>query len=193
MTTLLYRYIFWRLTGMNIWQYQREELRIDVKAPTRNIHIVLGSRSDLDQALEALQVTKSEANMNLHIVSCHRNPNELAGLISTDLIKADVVVVGAGKAAQLPSAIKTELCRLGRPDIPVIGVACKGDNDRSNTAAILSIEELPDQPVELDPEGHAYFGEDGFLSALESAIGDEFLPRSVAHKPAELNLDISRW
>jgi hypothetical protein len=39
----------------------------------------------------------------------------------------------------------------------------------------LSIEELPGQPVMLDPEGHAYFGAEGFLEACKAAVYDEFL------------------
>jgi phosphoribosylcarboxyaminoimidazole (NCAIR) mutase len=103
-------------------------------------------------------------------------------------VKADVVIAGAGKAAALPGIIKSWLCGADRSDIPVLGVALKGHSTREDQAAISSIEELPGQPVELNAEGHAYFGAEGFKQALVAALEHEFLPKKVEYKPAEIGL-----
>ena len=188
MTTRIYRYIFWRLTGMRIEAYQRDIMNIAIPLPKPKIEIVLGSESDMPQAELGLSWLVNRADANVSVVSCHRNPAELRGLIGESLVTADIVIAGAGMAAALPGIVKSGLCSLGYSGIPVIGVAFRGNTDNDNLAATLSIENLPGQPVELDQNGKAYFGELGFQDACIAAVEGEFLPKTVEPKPAKIDL-----
>ena len=187
MTTRIYRYIFWRLTSQRIEHFQRLAMGItDVEVPRRRIEVLLGSESDFPQTKEGLVLLKrQDADVSVTAISCHRNPEELRSFASERLVHADVVIAGAGWAAALPGIVKSYLCVLDRPDIPVIGVAFDGGTDERNKAATLSIECLPSQPVELSTNGSAYFGSDGFRAACSAAVMDEFLPRTVASKPVK--------
>lgn len=188
-TTAVYRYIFWRLTGKTIERYQQESMFIyGAKAPRRRIEIILGSENDRAQAEAGYNAIKNFADVSLSFVSCHRNPEELGAFLTERHPRTDAFVAGAGKLAALAGDVKSRLCKMGRSDIPVIGVAVQGKTDKANQAAILSMEELPEQPVELDPNGNAYFGELGFVKACLSAVNDEFLPKGYSHKPAQIDV-----
>ncbi len=187
MTTRIYRYIFWRLTGLRIEVYQKSNMGVDVKPHWRKIEIIAGSESDLLQIEHGLNYFRhSRADVSVSVVSCHRNPKTLREFALDKLVTADIVIAGAGMAAALPGIVKSELCFLGRFDIPVIGVALRGKTEKENQAAVLSIECLPGQPVELDPKGNAYFGEEGFVDACLVALTHEFLPRAIEQKPAKI-------
>lgn len=187
MTQRIYRYIFWRLTGLKLEAYQQRELGITLPpVPKPNIHVVVGSNTDLAQTDQGLSLFQGLANVTVSVVSCHRNPNELREYAMDDLISADIVIAGAGMAAALPGIVKSELCMLGKSDIPVIGVAFEGANRSDNIAATLSIERLPNQPVELDIDGKAYFGREGFSNACRAALFNEFLPKNIKAKPAQI-------
>jgi phosphoribosylcarboxyaminoimidazole (NCAIR) mutase len=188
MTTRIYRYIFWRLTAKMIEAYQREKMGINVPDKRRRVQILIGSASDRQQIGSGIldSMAHGSVDYQVNIVSCHRNPGELRALARDELTKADVIIAGAGMAAALPGIVKSELCLLGRPDIPVIGVAFKGASIEDDLAAITSIERLPGQPVELDSNGRAYFGHEGFMRACTAALKDEFLPKNVEPKPAEI-------
>lgn len=188
MTTLIYRYIFWRLTGMQIEVYQRTKMGIQVERKRRRIEIVVGSESDIPQTISGLTYLDDTADYRVSVLSCHRNPDELRRFAKTRLLKANVVLPGAGKAAALPGIIKSELCKLNHPEIPVIGVAFKGSTEEDNLAAKLSITRLPGQPVELAPDGTAYFAEQGFLAACRAAVEHEFLPKTIETKPAQIDI-----
>jgi phosphoribosylaminoimidazole-succinocarboxamide synthase len=192
MTTRIYRYVFWRLTGMPIEQYQKEKMGIALKEPKRNIQVLVGSESDLTQIQGGLDWLANHTRYSASVISCHRNLEELRAFAKDLGSEGDgtdyVIIAGAGLAAALPGIIKSELCRVGRSDIPVIGVAFKGKTEREDLAAILSIECLPGQPVELDRNGNVYFGHEGFLEACKAAIGHEFMPKSMEPKPARLNI-----
>lgn len=187
MTSRLYRYIFWRLTGKRLENFQRGEMGITTDTPKRHIEILVGSKSDLDQ-IEAGLGLLADQTYNVSVISCHRNPFELMEAAGDRLAKADVVIAGAGKAAALPGVVKSFLCKAGHSHIPVIGVAFEGSSAKSNDAARLSIEDLPEQPVELDPNGCAYFGRQGFREAAVAAVNAEFLPRHMAAKPVDMDV-----
>jgi phosphoribosylaminoimidazole-succinocarboxamide synthase len=188
MTTRIYRYIFWRLTGMKLERFQREEMGIVVGDVKPKVSIVIGSESDLPQIMAGVTYLKSEGiSFDVNVISCHRNPWELATFIH-DKMRSDIVIAGAGWAAALPGMVASWLDYDGRPNIPVLGVAFKSDSERNNLAAITSIECLPSQSVELDQSGHAYFGEEGFLSACKDVVGREFLPRKSSTKEAKIGL-----
>ena len=186
-TSQLYRYIFWRLTGQKLEKFQREKMGISVPDQFLNIEILIGSESDLSQVDNALSLL-ANCNHTVSVMSCHRNPKELEQYADAKLVTADVVIAGAGMAAALPGIVKSHLCQLGRSDIPVIGVACEGKTEKDDRAAILSIECLPGQPVELGPNGKAYFGAEGFAKAFTSAVTDEFRPRTMEAKPVQIGI-----
>ncbi|MBI3290765.1 AIR carboxylase family protein, partial [Candidatus Falkowbacteria bacterium] len=200
MTTKLYRYIFWRLTGKKLEEFQIYRMGIHVKIPKVNVDVIIGSRTDLEQIRVGINYLKYAPNVcpgignidfRVHVLSCHRNPDELRQYAKKAAVsgKVDVIIAGAGMAAQLSGMIKAYLAAEGS-DIPVIGVGFAGSTAEADQAARLSIEQLPGQPVELDSKGRAYFGGEGFCQACEAAVRDEFLPKRNAIKPAEWNIQI---
>jgi phosphoribosylaminoimidazole-succinocarboxamide synthase len=189
-TTLLYRYIFWRLTEMKLETFQRDKMEIAMELPPLNIQVVLGSRTDLEQARAGIQWLQSQSHItsSVNIISCHRNPEELRNFADSAAARnADVVIAGAGKAAQLPGVLKSWLVHFGNLT-PVIGVAFQGKDDTDEFAARLSITEITGQPVELNSDGHAYCGSEGMEEACRAAVKHEFLPKYIKQKPAELNI-----
>lgn len=189
MTTRIYRYIFWRLTGQMIEAYQSDVMGIEAKMPRRRIEILVGSEGDWPQVEQGIKWLRSrDADFAASIVSCHRNASDLDQMAKDGrLAKADVIVAGAGSAAALPGDIKRRLCDLGHPEKPVIGVAFENKDTRHTVAAQLSIECLPGQPVELDPDERAYTGPAGFLAACHAAVNNEFLPKRYEKKDAKLD------
>lgn len=189
-TTQIYRYIFWRLTGKMIERFQSEKMGIqNVRIPKRKVLVIVGSESDLPQTSDGLNCLTDRVldGSSVSIISCHRHGETLRNFLK-DNLDADVVVAGAGMAAALPGVVKAELCSLGSSYIPVIGVAFKGKTTGDDQNAIGSIEGLPDQPVELDPSGRAYFGAEGFSRACRAAVLDEFIPRAFSKKEAHVVL-----
>lgn len=190
-TTRLYRYIFWRLTGRKLEAFQRNQMGIDVQVSKPHIVVISGSDSDVPQMLRGLRnlrdwTTNGTITSERHEISCHRHPEELAQIVRGMRDDA-VVIAGAGMAAQLPGVLKSLLIKAGKSHVPVIGHACEGKTDSANMAAKLSMEELPNQPVVLDSNGKAYFGEVGFVAACQAAVSDEFPPTTFGIKPAQLN------
>lgn len=189
MTRLIYRYIFWRLTGMKIETFQRQEMGIEVSDLKPKVAVVVGSESDFTQISDGISWLKnSGAICGVNVMSCHRNPDEVRDFATHPTY--DLVIAGAGEAAALPGIIKSWLSKFDHSNIPVIGVAFKGKNEKADMAAKLSIENLPGQPVELDGNGQSYFGPGGFMSACVSSVNDEFLPKKTEAKPVMLNLSL---
>jgi len=197
-TTQIYRYIFWRITGMRIEIFQKAFMGIAVNDKAY-IEVLVGSKSDIPQ-VEASVGLLWGANKGKRIaykcrvMSCHRNPDHLRTLASylADLSRKGElvrVVAGAGMAAALPGIIKSWLVNFGAPEIPVIGVGLEGKNNEYDLAAKVSISCLPGEPVVLDSRGginRAYFGRDGFLEACYRAVHDEFPLLTIA--PKETNI-----
>jgi phosphoribosylaminoimidazole-succinocarboxamide synthase len=189
MTTRIYRYIFWRLTGMKLERFQREEMGIVVKDRKPKVTVVVGSESDLPQVKDGICWLEEEGiTVDVNVISCHRNVRDLSSFVGR--LSANIVIAGAGEAAALPGIIKSQLSCLGYSHIPVIGVAFKGKDEKADMAARLSIENLPGQPVELSDSGQAYFGSDGFLLACKAADGNEFLPKKIEEKPAKYDVKL---
>ena len=186
-TTALYRYIFWRLTGSKLEEYQASAMGIAVHAIPVRVDVVIGSRSDAEQTAAGLEFLSRQPNVTVrqHVISCHRNPSELATYAASVGNEADAIIAGAGMAAALPGVLKA-LLSSGGVSLPVLGVAFSGKSASDDAAARLSIENLPGQPVELNSNGRAYFGEGGFHEACMAAIQHEFLPKTISAKPAEL-------
>ncbi len=187
-TAKLYRYIFSRLTGKKLEIFQRDDMGIAVDPPTMRIEIVLGSESDLPQTVEGRQFIHDAKGVesHLHIISCHRNPEALRNYAQS-LPDNCVIVAAAEKATALPGMLKAWLNHFGKSNIPVIGVALKGNTPEADTAARLSIEELPGTPIVLN-YGRAYFGREGFTIACLHAVESEFMTTSEAPKEPFFNL-----
>jgi phosphoribosylaminoimidazole-succinocarboxamide synthase len=188
MTTNIYRYIFWRLTGRTLEKFQREAMGIDVPDKELHIEIVVGSKNDLPQLQSLPLIDLYGHTYKVSVMSCYRNADKLPEFTRDVLSKADRVIACAGKAAALPGIIKSLLCTFGHQDVPVIGVALKGETPEEDRDATGSIKGLPGQPVELNANGEAYFGAEGFGLACDSAISNEFLPRKIELKPAEISV-----
>lgn len=195
-TTQIYRYIFWRLTRMKLEAFQQFHMGLSVTPKPVKIEIVTGSQSDLEQAQAGLNYLNLRSKYDgvlaqRHVISCHRNPSELAQF-AKELPSDCIVIAGAGLAAALPGVLKALLTQEGKGDIPVIGVGFRGKTEEANEAARLSITQLPGKPVILDADGKAYFGPDGFREACVAAVEHEFLtPTSPAPVPAQRNIPIS--
>lgn len=185
MTTQIYRYIFWRLTGMKIERYQRDRLSVEANDQRQVIEVIIGSESDRRQIEIGLRLLIN-ADVRVSVISCHRNPAELEHFAQTELPHATRIIAGAGMAAQLPGVLKAHMCRFGNHHIPVIGVAFEGQDEDHNRSAKGSIKDLPGQPVELDENGEAYFGEQGFAQACVAALEHEFLPKKFEPKPPKI-------
>ncbi len=191
-TRKIYRYIFWRLIGEKLECFQRRQMGIDTRPEKVRVDVLLGSYSDFAQTGAAVSYFERAIREGLvapafHVVSCHRNPDELRQYAES--CRAEVVIAAAGKAAALPGILSAWLRHYGKPHIPVIGVALDGATDEARRASRLSIEELPGQPVILDSDGRAFFGPEGFKAACELAVMGEFLPAKEGFgKNAEFNV-----
>lgn len=102
------------------------------------VGIVLGSRSDLPYAEEAVAVLDELAiGHELRILSAHRTPEALAAYVSEAPARGISVLVGmAGHAAALPGAIAA------LTTLPVIGVPLP-TSDLEGRDALLSIVQMP--------------------------------------------------
>lgn len=192
MTAAIYRYIFWRVSDMKLERFQEEVMGIsDARPPKVKIAVVIGSKTDLEQCqlgLAHLKAYQQEgtAEVELNVISCHRNPEKLQAF--AELSDADIFIAGAGWAAALPGILKAQLRKAGK-EKPVIGVAFSNDDPLKTLAAQLSITELPGSPVILDKDGQAFTGPNGFFKACDRAFNGEFLPQKLqVAKPAEFNL-----
>jgi phosphoribosylcarboxyaminoimidazole (NCAIR) mutase len=170
------------MVGMTLERYQRTAMGIRVEVPQRKIGIVVGSKSDIPQLTAGLQILNESADYRVDVFSCHRNFSQLADWTEGCLSEKDVIIACAGMAAHLPGWIKSKLCAMDRPELPVIGVALEGKTQEDDFAAITAISRLPGQPVEMDDDGQPYFGPEGFARACQAAVTAEFLPRDVERK-----------
>lgn len=196
-TAQIYRYIFWRITSMRIETFQKKFMGIAVDDKV-HVEVILGSESDMPQFEPSLGLLwgankDGKTNYSCRVMSCHRNPEELRIFAAylANLSKGGQlirVVAGAGMAAALPGIIKSWLVAFGAPEIPVIGVGLRGENNEYDLAAKVSISCLPGKPVILDPESinDAYFGRDGFLKACYSAVHDEFSLLTITPKKTDV-------
>ena len=98
-----------------------------------NIHIILGSESDMPVAEKAKKILKEfNVEFQIKVASAHRTPEFLKKII--DESDADVFIGIAGLAAALPGSIAAHTVK------PVIGVPVSG---KVNFDSILSIIQMP--------------------------------------------------
>lgn len=198
--TASYRYLFWRLTGKTREAYLDDTLGVRLPRPKKKIAIVLGSVSDAETAYAAYWRAGNHGSVNLkrdaewihtHVVSCHRNPEELRSFASDNCGGADVVVAAGGKALALPGILSALIQASGK-HIPVVGVALGTPGTPAFEAARLSIEELPGTPVVMNEvTGKAYCGVEGLAQAIERIVTGELPPpRLHTTKPAQFNVEL---
>jgi phosphoribosylaminoimidazole-succinocarboxamide synthase len=179
-TLQVYRYIFWRLTGERVEKYLRNKMGVLLKDEIRKITIICGSESDLPvvRAAASRHYASTSARIVVHVMSCHRNPDEVRLFAQEGCDGADVVIGAGSKALALPGILDAWLHAYGK-EIPVIGVALGDDGSRALEAAALSIEELPGAPVFIDElTGECYWGEEGLQRALRRAVSGELPPQN---------------
>lgn len=190
-TSEMYRYIFWLLTGMRVDSYVASKLRVDREIPARKLAVVFGSRSDYAKAGVQLAVAQKYVGnrflgkLDVHVLSCHRNPLYLVEFAGSGCLGADVVIAVGGKAFALPGVLDAHLHAEGFR-IPVIGVALGEEGSEELLAAELSISQIPGQTVLMDEKaGVVYRNTDGLSRAIVRATFSELppmLPR-VEKKP----------
>jgi len=188
-TTKMYRYIFWRLTGYTIERYLNEKMMVNTRVHPKilKIAVVCGSESDVPAIMPVLSgVHKDFANINLSVISCHRNPVNVAEFAST--VDADVIICIGGKAFALPGVMDAFLHHYGR-NIPVVGVVFGEPQSQALLAAKLSIEEIPGTPVIMDEVKGVYTWSEGLIAALSRIIDGELPPpKPRTEKPVLLDV-----
>lgn len=199
-TTQTYRYIFWRLTEENLDNYCKRHLGVSLGQPLKKIAIIFGSKSDLKDPIVNLikgarvrHVQSGElASIDVHTVSCHRNPADLRRFVLEEKCRGvDAIIAAGGKALALPGDCKALINEAGL-NIPVVGVALGKSHSKPLSAAQLSIDELPEQPVVMDEiNNRVYTGPDGLQAAIERTVLGEFPPpKPPVDKPAKFDVDI---
>lgn len=186
-TLQTYHYIFWRLTGRSIEDYLEGVLKVPQQHAKRWVVVVLGSESDLPTVRDTLRSHREHFDrMEVHVISCHRNPVELDQLAAQSWWGVEAVVAVGGKAFALPGVLKALLTSRGI-DTPVVGVALGQPGTEAFEAARLSIKELPGQPVVMDEQtGEPYTGAKGLNAALWRIREGELPPPTVSEpKPAK--------
>jgi len=178
----MYRYIFWLLTGMRVDSYVASKLKVDREIPARKLAVVFGSRSDRAKAEVQLAVAQKYVGnrflgkLDVHVMSCHRNPIHVAGFAEFGCSGADIVIAVGGKAFALPGVLDAHLHANGWR-IPVIGVALGEEGSEELLAAELSISQIPGQTVLMDEKaGVVYRNSDGLSKAIVRATFSELPP-----------------
>lgn len=103
------------------------------------VAIIMGSKSDFDIMIEAIEILKSFGIKTEHdIVSAHRTPNKMIEYAkNAELNGIKVIIAGAGGAAHLPGMVASIT------SLPVIGVPIKSRNSIDGWDSILSILQMP--------------------------------------------------
>jgi phosphoribosylaminoimidazole-succinocarboxamide synthase len=170
-TTAAYRYIFYRFTGMTIENYLSDIMGVDFPRKDKKIVIICGSESDLPGIRAALN---APTDIAVHVMSCHRNPEELRSFIKQLPEDIDVIIGVGGKALALPGIIDS-WAHYFKKSVRVAGVAFGDNGSKALAAAQLSIEEIPGNPVIVDENGESYKGIGGLRKLIER-IDEEELP-----------------
>ncbi len=155
--------------------------------PTKIIAIILGSKNDWPKVQQVISgYTADKVRIVVHVISCHRNPYEVVAFAEgSDYFNA-VICVG-GKAFALPGVLDAFIHANGKKT-PVIGVALGEPASEALTAAVLSIKQIPDQPV-IMPGQDVYLGPEGLGLAIERVIANR-LPEHNERKEKLAELEI---
>lgn len=103
------------------------------------VSIIMGSTSDMSVMSKAAEFFDSmEIPFEIHALSAHRTPDEVAEFASKAHTKGiRVIIAGAGGAAHLPGVIASFT------PLPVIGVPIKASISIDGWDSILSILQMP--------------------------------------------------
>lgn len=191
--TQTYRYLFWRLVGEHPEMFFARQYGVVLpRPPLKKVAVLLGSESDK----AALQVPDSlraiyRDTLVAHVISCHRNPEDLIRFAWDAHNHPEVIVACGGKAFAQPGVLQAYLAAQGL-DIPVVGVALGKPGTEEFEAARLSIKQLPGQPVVMDEQtGEPYAGANGFDAVLNRiAFGELPPPQPRETKPAQFDIPL---
>ncbi len=101
------------------------------------VAIIVGSNKDIDIAKKAINILNGHGvNVDVKILSAHRNPDELEKYIKENDNEIDIYIAMAGLSAALPGFIAS------RTNRPVIGVPL-AVGPLSGLDALLSIVQMP--------------------------------------------------
>ena len=139
------------------------------------VHIVMGSKSDMPVAQKAVDVLKELGiAYKLDVASAHRTPKRVVEIAEKS--PAGIFIAIAGLSAALPGAVAAHTTK------PVIGVPVSG---KVNLDSILSIVQMPPgipvAGVGLDMGGNA-----ALLAAEILALADPALAKRLGAHRAEM-------
>lgn len=155
----------------------------------KNVVIICGSDSDLPQIQAVCESANWKMKITIHIISCHRNPQQLRDFVFNRLQDDDVVICAGSKALALPGVVDAWAHYLNR-NVLVAGVALGEPGSAALFAAQLSITEIPSQPVIFDEAaGEAYTGATG-LRRLLNRIENGDLPPVKPRKEKPARTDV---
>lgn len=122
---------------MEVIFYSRR-VEVEYMAFSKRVAIVMGSKSDFDIIEKAVSVLDSfGAEHEIHILSAHRTPDEVAEF-AKDAVGNNfgVIIAAAGKSAALPGAIAAYTT------LPVIGLPIKS-SFLDGLDSLLSMTQMP--------------------------------------------------
>lgn len=161
----------------------------------REIAVIIGSKSDLSQCTEGLELLREHEQsgriivVGVHIASIHRNTSHTLTLLERLCAGGvDAIITGAGRANHLTGMADAYLRHCLRNErTVVIGVAFEGRESAHTAAAVGSIKYVPGTQVVFND----FIGAPGFAKACEfAAVGS--LPQimlPLSKPPAVLTLE----
>ncbi|MGN0193939.1 MAG: 5-(carboxyamino)imidazole ribonucleotide mutase [Pseudoramibacter sp.] len=102
------------------------------------VAVIMGSDSDFDVVKKCIDMLKKfKVDVDVRVISAHRNPRELAAFAQTAEEQGfEVIIAAAGKAAHLPGVIA------GSTPLPVIGIPIKTSLE-GGMDSLFSIVQMP--------------------------------------------------
>lgn len=148
------------------------------------VEIVMGSKSDLDVALPAVNIIKEfGVEAAVHVMSAHRTPVEVTSLASKAKDNGTKVIIAvAGKAAHLAGFIAANTV------LPVIGLPVKS-SFMDGMDSLLSTVMMPNGvPVATVAVGGGLNA--GLLALQMLALSDESLMQKLIAYKAKMRTDV---
>ena len=155
----------------------------------KKVAVIMGSDSDFPVVRKAAEVLKEfGVPFELHVLSAHRSPKEVAAFASTARENGfGVIIAAAGMAAHLAGAVA------GNTTLPVIGIPVKAKALEGMDALLATVMMPPGVPV-------ATVGVDGAANAgylaveILSVTNDELAEKLAAFKKKqnEKNLEADK-
>ena len=148
------------------------------------VEIIMGSKSDLDVALPAVNVLKDfGVEVNVKVMSAHRTPQEVTDFAAKAKDSGvKVIIAVAGKAAHLAGFIAANTT------LPVIGLPVKSsfmDGMDSLLSTVMMPNGVPVATVAVNGGQNA-----GLLAIQMLALGDEALSAKLAAYKQKMRDDV---